>query len=388
MAGNMKRMKKWMKSLLCVLLCLSMVWFLPTRESVEAASSITEIQNKLEELKKESEKLNQQLSAQKNDKKKQEQYKATLDKQIANVSQQLSMASQQLKQLDAQITAKSSAIEEKVAAIDSSKDLLKKRICAIYMSGELSDLDYIFDSEGVMDYLYRYELLRSVSEKDAELIEQLKIDQAAIEEELNEIEAARKKAAETKTYYEEQKSYLAQLQKESAAVIAALSSQINKTQSNLNATKKQIDAEDARLQAMIKEQGSSGSGTSSSGKFQWPLPGYSTITDRFGAGRSHRGLDIAGPTGAKIVAAESGTVIFATNSNTAIYGKYLIIDHGNGLTTLYGHCNSVTVSAGTKVKRGQAIATVGRTGVATGPHLHFGVLVNGVAKNPEPYLPM
>lgn len=390
MAGKKLSLKRWAKCALCLLLCLSMICILPPQQEVQAASSITEIQNKLEQLKKEAAALQKQLDSQKNDKKKQQQYKASLDKQIANVSEQLSLANQQVKQLDARINEKTSAIEEKVNAISESKELLKKRICAIYMGGEMSDLDYIFNSEGVMDYLYRYELLRSVTEKDAELIDHLKTEQAAIQEELDEIEEARKTVAETKKHHEEQKAYLAKLQKESAAVIAAISQQITSTQSNLNAKNKLIDAEDARLQAMIKEQGSSGSGTVSSatGKFGWPLPGYYTITDRFGAGRSHRGLDIAGPTGAKISAAEAGTVIFATNQNTAIYGKYLIIDHGNGLTTLYGHCNSVAVKVGDKVRRGQYVATVGRTGVATGPHLHIGVLVNGVAVNPEPYLPM
>lgn len=113
------------------------------------------------------------------------------------------------------------------------------------------------------------------------------------------------------------------------------------------------------------------------------------ITSRFGVGSSirrssHTGLDIATSTGTPIQAAASGTVTFSGYKGS--YGNMIVITHGNGVQTYYGHCSKLYVSAGTSVSQGQTIATVGSTGNSTGPHLHLEVRVNGVAYNPQNYL--
>lgn len=118
-------------------------------------------------------------------------------------------------------------------------------------------------------------------------------------------------------------------------------------------------------------------------------PVSGTITSRFGAGSSirrssHTGLDIATSTGTPIVAAASGTVTFSGYKGS--YGNMIVISHGNGVQTYYGHCSRLYVSAGTRVSQGQTIATVGSTGNSTGPHLHLEVRVNGVAYNPQNYV--
>lgn len=118
-------------------------------------------------------------------------------------------------------------------------------------------------------------------------------------------------------------------------------------------------------------------------------PVSGTITSRFGAGSSirrssHTGLDIATSTGTPIVAAASGTVTFSGYKGS--YGNMIVISHGNGVQTYYGHCSKLYVSAGTQVSQGQTIATVGSTGNSTGPHLHLEVRVNGVAYNPQNYV--
>lgn len=137
--------------------------------------------------------------------------------------------------------------------------------------------------------------------------------------------------------------------------------------------------------------GSSGgsSHSVSSGRFTWPVPGYRTVSSYYGSrwGRMHKGIDIsrAGIKGASIVASASGTVIKAKSSSTG-YGKHIIIDHGNGFTTLYGHCSQLLVSVGDRVSKGQVIAKVGNTGNSTGAHLHFEIRVNGSQRNPLNYL--
>jgi murein DD-endopeptidase MepM/ murein hydrolase activator NlpD len=127
------------------------------------------------------------------------------------------------------------------------------------------------------------------------------------------------------------------------------------------------------------------------GRMRGRLPVHGKLTSRFGWRNSpieghrqhHDGMDIAAKTGTRIDAARSGTVKFAGQSRG--YGNMVIIDHGNGLTSRYAHCNELNVSEGDKVRGGQAIATVGSTGRSTGPHLHFEVRENGQAIDPQEF---
>jgi murein DD-endopeptidase MepM/ murein hydrolase activator NlpD len=127
----------------------------------------------------------------------------------------------------------------------------------------------------------------------------------------------------------------------------------------------------------------SDNGSSYNGQFTWPVPGYYYISSGYGYrsydNEFHRGIDIAGGgiDGAPIVAAESGVVTTACSDGYGGgYGNYLVIDHGNGLSTLYGHCSSLAVSEGSQVEKGQTIAYVGSTGDSSGYHLHFSVIKN------------
>jgi murein DD-endopeptidase MepM/ murein hydrolase activator NlpD len=128
-----------------------------------------------------------------------------------------------------------------------------------------------------------------------------------------------------------------------------------------------------------------------SGILCWPVPSCTTITSDYGdrfhpidkVYKMHYGIDIGGSYGAEIVAADSGTVTTSTNSGG--YGNYVVINHGNGMTTLYAHMSSRAVSSGNVVSRGQVIGYIGSTGASTGPHLHFEVSVNGSRTDPKPY---
>jgi murein DD-endopeptidase MepM/ murein hydrolase activator NlpD len=146
-----------------------------------------------------------------------------------------------------------------------------------------------------------------------------------------------------------------------------------------------LRAESAALAAQIRNStgGSTGSGTPSASGFIWPVNGV--VTSGFGWrwGRMHEGIDIAAPSGTSIRAAAAGTVIFAGWMGG--YGNLVIIDHGNGLATAYGHQSAIYVGAGS-VAQGTVIGAVGSTGNSTGPHLHFEVRVNGAAVDPLGYL--
>ena len=118
------------------------------------------------------------------------------------------------------------------------------------------------------------------------------------------------------------------------------------------------------------------------GRFMWPTQGY--ISTFFGDG-GHAGIDIAGPLGTPIYAADAGVVIFAGWNGG--YGNCVIIDHGNGYQTVYGHFSSFYPQAGQNVRRGQAIGKMGSTGNSTGSHLHFEMHYQGGLVNPLRYLP-
>jgi murein DD-endopeptidase MepM/ murein hydrolase activator NlpD len=123
-------------------------------------------------------------------------------------------------------------------------------------------------------------------------------------------------------------------------------------------------------------------GGGGTGSLDWPVHG--TISQYFGGGGGHTGVDIATRTGTAIRAADSGTVTFAGYEGG--YGRFIIVNHGNGLVTRYAHCSSLAVSAGSQVAKGQVIGAVGSTGNSTGPHLHFEVLAGGSFRNPFSYL--
>lgn len=117
-------------------------------------------------------------------------------------------------------------------------------------------------------------------------------------------------------------------------------------------------------------------------------PAYGTITSRYGlrSRDNHKGLDIGASYASPIYAAASGTVVVAAYGYNGGYGNYVIISHGNGVQTLYGHCSSLCVEPGEYVSQGQLIAKVGSTGISTGNHLHFEVRVNGVTQDPQTYI--
>lgn len=121
------------------------------------------------------------------------------------------------------------------------------------------------------------------------------------------------------------------------------------------------------------------------GRYIWPLSRGGVITSRYGTrGREfHEGVDIAAPTGTPVLAADSGRVIFAGWKGG--YGKCVILEHGNGSATLYGHLSQILVKEGQKVAKGKTIGLVGSTGKSTGPHLHFETMQGGVKKNPLTY---
>ncbi len=279
--------KKWFKFAFCFVLCGVLVFGVPAVSHVDAKvtqSDLNNLQNQLDQLKQQQAALDQQIAQTKNEKSKQQEYKKSLDEKISNVQQQIDLLDQQISGLDQQITEKSNQIQETSGKITENMELLKERLRAIYMMGETSQLEILFNASSFADYMDRLELIGGISQHDTELIEQLKIDQASIEEEKTSIEADRELVANAKKDYDAQKAELSVLMEESNRVLSELNSQEQSAaaqQQELAAKFAQVDKEiENWYKQWNQQQQEVGIGQQFvGGSFLWPMPGYASSSN-------------------------------------------------------------------------------------------------------------
>ncbi len=235
---------------------------------------------------------------------------------------------------------------------------------------------------------------------------ELKDEQAAIaamEEEIRAAEAEAERKAQEAARAEAERKAQAEAAEAGGGAGADPEADGGKTVSPKSGPQENPEADsgekaEKKVETKAGQDGKSGGGSTTvrvvkgSGSLEWPCPSSSTITSGYGArsaptdgaSTNHRGIDISASSGSGIVAADGGTVAIAGYSSTA--GNYVMITHGNGLSTVYMHCSKLLVSAGETVAKGETIAKVGSTGVSTGPHLHFSVRKNGNYVNPLNYV--
>ncbi|AEE95862.1 murein hydrolase activator EnvC family protein [Mahella australiensis] len=328
-----------------------------------------------------------------------------LDKQLEQKQAELDKANADLDETKKQLEETEKALEQAIKEAEYQQQLLDSRVRAMYMNDQSSILEMILSAQSVSDLIMRVEMAAKITQCDNDLLTQmckLQDDIAkkkqAIEEQKLHIEQQKqliveeKKGIETKRA--EKNKLLADLEQQKESYEKALN-EMEAQSKELEAVIRKLQAEEeARRKAQAqKNSGSSSRGGSvvATGRFTWPVPGYSRISSSFGyrvhpvlgVGKLHTGTDIAAPSGANVVAADGGMVI--QSGWLGAYGKAVIIDHGNGISTLYGHNSSLLVSIGQEVSQGQVIARVGMTGLATGPHSHFEVRINGTPTNPMQY---
>ena len=275
---------------------------------------------------------------------------------------------------------------------------LEKRVRDIYINGQISYLDVIFGAKDFGDFLTRTDLLKRVMMQDSDLVNSLLDYQAEVQELVKNLDAD-KKIQERQAINAEQAKNI-KLEK-----VAAQQEIIDKMQNDKDVYNQQYDEMQAaaqQIQRLIEEsqfrvsanttnQGyvQQGSG-SNSGAMIMPVSGEITSPfgwrthPIFGNQRYHSGIDIAAEYGTPICAAQSGVVITAGWIDG--YGNTIMIDHGGGIVSLYGHNQSLAVNVGQSVNQGQVVAYCGSTGNSTGPHCHFEVRLNGDSVDPNNYL--
>ena len=293
-------------------------------------------------------------------------------------------------QVNLQIKQLQEEIQKAEVQLRARQAILNKRVRVIYMHGQLSYIEVILGANSFSDFANRLELLKRIIRSDFNLIQEIQQRKAAIEAKKVEIEKEKARldelASEAQKVQDEVKAKKAEQQR----VLAHARTQ----QDAAKQMEADLIARSNEIRQMIQSRMQQNSGSDQivhgNGTFIWPCNGPITSPfgyrthPIFGTTIYHSGIDIGVDYNTPIHAADGGTVILAGWCGG--YGNAVIIDHGNGLQTLYGHNTSVAVSEGQTVSQGQVIAYSGSTGYSTGPHCHFEVRRNGEAVDPMGYL--
>lgn len=314
---------------------------------------------------------------------------AELDAQVEEYNAQILELENQKAVLNADIETTKEELTVAQAEEAEQYEAMKLRIKYSYENGNVEYLDTLFSTADLSDMVNKSEYVEQIYEYDSEMLSNLisikkKIAdyQLELESDLAAVEDIEAEVADNKAAVEimiEGKQVQAKNYNES---IEEYEAQVAAIQADIDATNEAIAAAEAVAAA-------SGDTTVyyTGGTFQWPVGGNGgTVTSPYGPrwGRMHQGIDIGCPTGTPILAGEAGTVIASEYSSSM--GYYVLIDHGDGVSTVYMHNSVLQVSVGQTVARGQQIALAGSTGNSTGPHCHFGVRINGTYVDPAPYL--
>ena len=271
---------------------------------------------------------------------------------------------------------------------EEKSDLLAKRMVAIYEAGDTQYLDILLRSKSVTDFISKYYIIQEIAEYDSILINQIEEEKNNIETTKQKLENEQAEIKIIKSRSERTSIVLSNMKTLQQSYIKDLSKGEKKLQEQITAYKKE--------QAEIERQILLATNTIdpdiqyTGGEMLWPVAISGTvITSGYGVRehpiqgvvKEHTGIDIGNaPLGTPVVAAADGVVSYA--GWLGGYGNCVMINHGDGVVTLYGHGNKILTSVNTKVKQGDTIMEVGSTGNSTGPHLHFEVRINGNYTNP------
>ncbi len=317
----------------------------------------------------------------------------TISEQLRQLQGSLDTAEAEYKEVKGKLNATEAKIDQNETLLKKTEtDLAKKtkvldkRVRDIYINGQISYVDVMFGAKDFSDLMTRMDLLKRIIKYDYDLITKVQQEKAVVMTTKAELEKDRE-AIKPLVDEAAKKQDLVKSRKENKARL------LEKAQYDRETSERayqEIIAASREVENMIRQSRYSAVPRSGTGRMIWPLAG--SVTSEFGwrthpifgTARYHSGLDIGGDYGDPIHAADGGTVIYA--GWISGYGNAVIINHGGGITSLYGHCQSLAVSEGQNVSQGQVIAYCGSTGNSTGPHCHFEVRQDGEPVSPYGFL--
>ncbi len=322
---------------------------------------------------------------------------AGLGDQIAGVEEKLSVTREKLGVLRKELRLKKLELAEAQAELELEQKNFAERAVLSYKSDDLDYVDVMLSSSDFEDLISRVNVIHDLLGGNNVLVGGLETARDEVDAEKDAIAKRENAVADAARVLQEKSDELAALRAaQAASQAAALAVRqekqgalkgVNKDLAELEKQENQLLAESQAITGVVGGGGSSGSG---SGALSWPVNGSVSspfgwrIHPILGYRKFHTGVDISVGYGVPIHSSAAGTVIYATWMGG--YGNVIIVDHGDGLSTLYAHQSSLAVGNGARVARGQTVGYVGSTGFSTGPHLHFEVRVNGNPVDPMGYL--
>ena len=321
----------------------------------------------------------------------------SVSERLRQIQEELWVATAEYKEVKGQLDSVEDKISDNTELLQKTEaDLkvknkkLQQRVRDIYINGQISYVDVLFGAKDFADLMTRMDVLKRIIKHDYDLIMKVREEKATVENTRAQLE---KDKAEAEVLVADAQAKKAKVEDKESEQQVLLDQAIYDRDTS-ERMYEEIMAASQEVANMIRRSHMSSAGYSGApagaGGMIWPISG--PITSEFGwrthpifgTARFHSGLDIGGDYGMPIYAAASGTVIYA--GWISGYGNAVIIDHGGGVTTLYGHNDSLNVSEGENVAQGQVIAMCGSTGNSTGPHCHFEVRENGEPVSPYGYL--
>ena len=319
----------------------------------------------------------------------------TIAEQLRAIQQELDTAedeyetvNDQLENTEQHIKANVELSNRLTKKLEVQTKTLHRRIRDIYKNGQVNYLDVLLGAKDFNDFVGRMDILKKILAYDNALIQGTKADRETLRKAKEQLEADRAKIVELRKLAAAKREQVAERRQERRGVLNAATYEretAERAYRELIETSRQIEQMIKRIQSGEKNIGGS------TGTMTWPAEGEITspfgwrVHPIFGTQRLHTGIDIGADYGDAIRAADGGVVIHADWMGG--YGNAVIIDHGNGISTLYAHNSQLLVDEGQTVAKGQTVARCGSTGYSTGPHLHFEVRQNGSPVNPLNYLP-
>ncbi len=389
------------KRLLSVLLAAALM--LPVLSTAVPVEASAVSQEELDQLKSERDALVRQRQEQQavvNELKNQQAsvlaVKQALDERNMYTQWQIQLTQQEIELYDGMIADKSIEVDEAKTLEAQQLDKYRTRVRAMEENGNASYVEYLLNASTLAEFLTAVDDIGEIMQSDRAL------EDAYIE--------ARENTEAVVAEYEEYKADIVEKQDELRTEQAELQSELDEATALITditanladnaAVLEQFEAAEREAETNVanmvlalekKRQAEAAAAVVGTGAFIWPVPSCTYLTSRFGlrvhpiygTTKSHTGVDIGAESGATIVAADGGTVVLAgVNSG---YGNCVMIDHGNGYKTLYGHMSSIAVTNGQTVSQGDTVGYVGSTGVSTGPHCHYEVWKDGARIDPEQF---
>lgn len=379
----------WIKKAAPLAIALSLA-LLPVYEALGLADAVADKQAELSNVKAQMQEMQQRKEAARQ---KADEASAELDDVVSNLNElqaQANKLQQQSDDLQEKIDDNRAKLEQKKADVERRMHIYRKRLRDIYINGQINYLDVLLGAKDFSDFSSRMYLLQRIISSDLEMLAQLKKDAAEIDARQKQLDVQMKEIKNTQSILEEKKAKVEKLREQRAYVLYKAQGEEQQSQNEYD----RLLAVSENIAAMLRNMESNGSSAVSgggTGRFMWPCRGEITsyfgwrTHPIFGTTKYHSGMDIAVDYGTPIHAADSGTIVYS--GWLGGYGNCVMVDHGGGLVSLYGHNQSLNVTEGQYVEKGTVIAYAGSTGYSTGPHCHFEVRIHGEVTEPLDYLP-